>query len=575
MADKDEITRLKIDCKHSVAALGAQDALGRTVKPRARLREDRQVGLFYFLWIGQHGSAGYDNTVLTLDEQKKDESTVGLHHYWDEPMFGYYNSEDAWVFRRHMEMLIDAGIDYLVFDTTNGYIYENVCRNIFPVALEMLEEGWKVPGFIFDTNHDSCGTVQKIYDAFFDPDNPDSKKYAPLWYRNADTGNRNKDRKPWIIAKNNNTGEASGQNYACLPQKVRDCFYLRESAWFVEDTVPYAFATDIDDPTVHEGMISVSVAQHTSGAFSDSVFESAGRDVNRGRGWSRKDNTNRTERCAEGTNFQEEWERAFAAGDSVNNIFLSTWNEWVAQKQPAGLYGRSTCYFVDQYNPEFSRDIEPVKNEYGDNFYMQMAENVRRFKGEGEAEPLSLGEIDISLPGTAWASAREFICFAGDTASRACKSADFSAPPYRDDSGRNDIVRLIAACGEHSLYVAVECREAITPPQAGDLSWMNVFIGTENGPWNGLGFVVNRLGPGSICRLNAAGEAEQVGSARLVIEGNIIKMELPRDLLGIGSGAEVRLKAADHVQDLGNITDYYIHGDSAPIGRFYYTFRVC
>ena len=52
-------------------------------------------------------------------------------------------------------------------------------------------------------------------------------------------------------------------------------------------------------------------------------------------------------------------------------------------------------------------------------------------------------------------------------------------------------------------------------------------------------------------------------------------MELPRDLLGIGSGAEVRLKAADHVQDLGNITDYYIHGDSAPIGRFYYTFRVC
>ena len=575
MAEREDRNGLQAECAAAVAALGAQDALGRSVKPAARLRTDRQVGLFYFLWIGQHGSARCDNTVLSLDEQKYDESTVNVHHYWDEPLFGYYNSEDAWVFRRHMEMLISAGVDYLVFDTTNGYIYENVCRRIFPVALEMIAQGWKVPGFVFDTNHDSCGTVQKIYDAFFDPANPDSARYAPLWYRNEDWGGRNRERKPWIIAKNNNEGENAGQNYSRLPQAVQDCFYLRESAWFREREVPYAFATDIDDPAVHEGMLSVSVAQHTSGAFSDSVFEAGGRDVNRGRGWSWKDRTNRTDRCARGQNFQEEWERAFSKGEKVSNVFLSTWNEWVAQKQPVGLYGRSTCYFVDQYDPEFSRDIEPVRNEYGDNYYMQMAENIRRFKAEGETPPLPLGKIDISRPGLGgWENARTFRCFAGDTAPRDCRSADAAAPPYRNDSGRNDIVAVTAACSEEFLYVAVECAAPVTAAQEGDPSWMNVFVGKEGGAWNGLDFVVNRLGPGTLCRLGADGRAECVSRVGFVREGCLLKLELPRALLGIADGCEVRVKAADHVRDPQNVLDYYQYGDSAPVGRFYYAFRI-
>ena len=38
-------------------------------------------------------------------------------------------------------------------------------------------------------------------------------------------------------------------------------------------------------------------------------------------------------------------------------------------------------YFVDQYNHEFSRDIEPLRGDYGDNYYYQMADFIRRFKG--------------------------------------------------------------------------------------------------------------------------------------------------------------------------------------------------
>ena len=38
-------------------------------------------------------------------------------------------------------------------------------------------------------------------------------------------------------------------------------------------------------------------------------------------------------------------------------------------------------YFVDQYNAEFNRTIAPMKGGWTDNYYMQMAENIRRYKG--------------------------------------------------------------------------------------------------------------------------------------------------------------------------------------------------
>ena len=41
-------------------------------------------------------------------------------HYWGEPAFGYYATIDAWVLRRHAQLLSAAGVDVVVFDATNG-----------------------------------------------------------------------------------------------------------------------------------------------------------------------------------------------------------------------------------------------------------------------------------------------------------------------------------------------------------------------------------------------------------------------------------------------------------------------
>lgn len=57
----------------------------------------------------------------------------------------------------------------------------------------------------------------------------------------------------------------------------------------------------------------------------------------------------------EGATFQTQWQRAFQVRPKV--VMLTWWNEWMAQRQPDGANGQ--IQFVDAYDGEYSRDIEP------------------------------------------------------------------------------------------------------------------------------------------------------------------------------------------------------------------------
>jgi len=119
-----------------IRLIAATDRLGRRVIPIGSERKDRYVGIFYFLWLGQHVKKDteiYDNTKLLKsspellwDTAGNKASPVGEYHFWGEPLFGYYNSLDEWVMRRHIKMLTLAGVDFLVFDTTNAVTYDAV-----------------------------------------------------------------------------------------------------------------------------------------------------------------------------------------------------------------------------------------------------------------------------------------------------------------------------------------------------------------------------------------------------------------------------------------------------------------
>ena len=166
----------------------ATDALGRRLPLAAEVgppREGRFVGIFYFLWCGDRFDYGpYDVTkILARDPaalQKPDSplwGARGQYHHWGEPLFGYYNIMDPWVLRRHAHLLADAGIDTLIFDTTNAVTYSAVYRKLCEVFTQIRQEGGRTPQFCFMVNTRAGQTARKIYDDLYRPGD-----YRELWF---------------------------------------------------------------------------------------------------------------------------------------------------------------------------------------------------------------------------------------------------------------------------------------------------------------------------------------------------------------------------------------------------------
>lgn len=133
----------------SINYLCGVDSFGRSFMPVSGMEEERDVGLFFFLWHGESSRSTHDVTKLLAgnpdalwNTQGTPESPVADFHYWGEPLFGYYASTDPWVARRHVEMLTSAGVDFLLCDATNAYTYDAAWK----VLLEALDEYQKAAG---------------------------------------------------------------------------------------------------------------------------------------------------------------------------------------------------------------------------------------------------------------------------------------------------------------------------------------------------------------------------------------------------------------------------------------------
>ncbi|MEJ7694952.1 hypothetical protein, partial [Daejeonella sp.] len=66
--------------------------------------------------------------------------------FWSQPLFGYYLDTDAWVLRKHAEMLADAGVDVIVFDCTNGNnTWKESYKKLCEVFTQARKDGVKTP----------------------------------------------------------------------------------------------------------------------------------------------------------------------------------------------------------------------------------------------------------------------------------------------------------------------------------------------------------------------------------------------------------------------------------------------
>jgi hypothetical protein len=276
-----------------------------------------------------------------------------------------------------------------------------------------------------------------------------------------------------------------------------------------------------------------------------------------------------------GYNFQEQWQRAFALKPPF--VMVTGWNEWTA-----GRWGEANgpLVFVDQFDEEFSRDIEPVKGSHGDNYYWQLVANVRRFKGAPPLPKASAPKtIRIADGCEQWREVGpEFPDHTGETTPR-----DFDGVGglhYTNSTGRNDLVALKVARDKKNVYFYARTREPLSP--ASDPNWMWLLIDSDQNTktgWAGYDFMVNRTNEADGKTWLEKNEGDwnwkKIAALDFRVIGNELQLTIPRAALGLEEGSTrlaLDFKWADNMQKPGDITDFFLSGDVAPEGRFNYRY---
>ena len=604
----------------------ATDALGRQmplVESAGTVKTDhkRVVGIFYITWHTRnlHDIPGpYTDVTQILREDpsarlKHDHPLwkYGSYH-WGEPENGYFLSQDEWVIRKDLSMLQDAGVDVLVMDVTNGVCYWDEWEVLFSTMMKMRQEGNRTPGFVFwSYNNKPTEVVKSLYERYYK-----EGKYSDLWFY--------WDGKPLLLYNADPSVDANG-NYettaADYPPEIFDFFTLRNMWWgyyewgkehehggnrYIGTEDNWSFGYSMADTNIlkmtpeelvskHNGLpeeAAVTPAQHPVTMTSDPMGV--------GKSWSRKYGEppldihdlpaeayvpwlgkRVIDPSGYGIYFQERWDDALAVDPPF--IYLNDWNEWTAGKYRWDEYtwwlGRkNTFVFVDQYNAEFNRTIQPMKGGYTDNYYMQMAQNIRRYKGVRPI-PENSGYRKISIDGKFkdWDKVR--VVYRDTRGDVTFRDADgYAGLHYSDTTGRNDIQDAkVALTGKGNVCFYVKCGSAISPST--DENWMLLLIDSDLNPdtgWYGYDFIVNNDVPDgnttSVMKYSG-GLWEPVAEIPYSVSGNELELSIPAEILRVsGEQASFDFKWADNTGELVDPISLCIHGDTAPNRRFNYRF---
>ncbi|UFH54857.1 hypothetical protein [Spirosoma sp. KNUC1025] len=555
------------------ATWSATDGAGRVLPMHETVgnyRPNKYVGIFYFLWHGyykENRNLYNISNIIKADSIHPAYGPKNYFHWWGEPEIGYFKSDDPWVIRRNLQLLTLAGVDILFFDTTNGDLYLPIVNKLCEISRGMRKQGIPTPYICFVTHAKGVQTVTSVYQQFYA-----QNRYSDLWFR--------WQGKPLIL----------GQVEEITDPVIRDFFTWRYCWQFTEakthpnhwqwlDNTPqnYGWTTD---PNVPEE-IPVAVASHP-------VFTVGKSSVT-----GRKLNLNRygvTAVTNEGLHFDEQWKRALKVDPAV--VFVTGWNEWIAQRFVADTNDRSMVFkyfaghkmrqgetfFQDLYNQEFNRDIDPMKGGYTDNYYYQLVANIRRFKGVPAPEPVSNPRI-IAIDGRfeEWNSIKpEFIDPTGDVVHRNWPRAD-NKINYINKTGRNDIIKSRVTYDSKNVYFYVKTAQKLT--SSSGKNWMLLFIDADRSAktgWLGYDYLINRTVKGNksvISRWNKKAWTN-VATGLFNYTNNELELSIPLASIRQSTGnVKFDFHWADNIQKLNTITEFFLNGDNAPDRRFNYRYN--
>lgn len=559
-------------------------------------------------------------------------------YHWGEPEMGYFLSQDEYIIRKDMSMLADAGVDVLIMDVTNGVRYWDEWEVLFSKMEKMKAEGSKVPEFCFWAYGGQVITVvQELYDRIYK-----NNRFKSLWFYwdekplllyngsplydpfgkeiknlnpHYDAATKTDVKNPHYLDK-----DFSEEYYKDYTKEVKSFFTKRTMWWgyyewaggrFVGTEDNWSFGYNLDDPRVKalkpEELLSTHNGRREEAAVTPAQHPVTMTDKNMGVGksWTRKDGQpplNEFDLCDSayvpwlgkvvkhpegyGIYFQERWDEALAADPDF--LYLNDWNEWTAGKyQPKEsnttpwLGRNNSFYFVDQYNSEFNRCIQPMKDGYTDNYYMQMAENIRKYKGiRPIPKQQGLNSIKIDGKFNDWMIIdNEFRDTKGDTFHR--NHNGYGGLKYTNESGRNDIFTCKVAVDKQNINFYIETSGKIT--NYTDNNWMLLLIDSDNNSetgWYGYDFVINKkvknINTTTLMHYNAnnlGNEWTEIADLKLSYVGNKLEIAVPRKQLELNKDSfTFDFKWSDNASELLTPISLCVNGDAAPNRRFNYRY---
>ncbi len=309
------------------------------------------VSICYTTWfdaIFDDGDTMYN--ISEIEAGRQDWGPPNYFHYWSKPALGYYSASDKTVIRKHMTQLYTAGVDFIIIDATflgdhsvgNGW-WESYtagpARAICETIMDMRAEGLGTPYMVFwlGTNKEGKLFKQAMADFF----SQDKWKDCFVYW----------DNKPFVVTWGN----------------VADCPYLDQLTLRTMRGLQYNAPADewsfltvntwgkyAVGPDGTPEQVTVSVAAQETYMSEPSAHGRMG-----------------------GSHWFKQWYNAFVIRPKI--VTLTWWNEWTAQRLPKP--GGGGYIFTDNYNQEYSRDIEPMEGGHGDQYYRWMIQYISAYKG--------------------------------------------------------------------------------------------------------------------------------------------------------------------------------------------------
>ena len=562
------------------------DGLGRNVAQsdegvtRRKIDTKCSIGMFYTLMHKNHGvnflDSEYDVTEILSDNPENPEfGPTGWVHWWGEPLMGHYRGGTPFVVAKHLQMLTDAGVDFLFFDVTNAWTYDYAFQGIMREIDRRESYGLKSPKLVFFTHGEEKRTVEYLWDNYYSK--PEYDKY---WWEY--------EGKPLLLGNRESLLDTDKEG-------LLDRFTWKYCWAFEGTSQPDRWPwLDWDQPMGWTwGTKSTGEKYRKTEQIYVAVSYMAA--FHRGRSFHNGEQPvyDKYALCEEtpyGLCFQEHWDKAIAAHVPV--LMVTQFNEWNVIRQTVGpndgpewtrpgaepAIGQD--YFADTYNGEFSRDIEPSKHPLiRDNYYLQAVSNMRKYRGVNSI-PVPTVNMTIDIAGNfeQWnAETMEYRDDKGDTELTLAECQ--SATSLKRKS--NDIIRAKVTKDDHYLYFYVETLEPIGMAD-GRADWMRLLINADRDyttGWNGYDYMTAiDESTGEYCLMKYVGgngvKWQRCMAVEYRVDGEKMHLKILKTTLGLLEDKDFDFKWVDNVAvDEEEIMRLIVDGESAPNGRFNYRYK--